>query len=48
MEIHSSSNIEAVLLPLALYWMILMPAIGVCLLSNATMYTESGNVEEES
>ncbi|WP_082098510.1 MULTISPECIES: hypothetical protein [unclassified Methanosarcina] len=45
-EISKWSSIEAVLLPLAFYWTICMPAIGVCFLSKATMYG-ADNVQEE-
>jgi len=38
-EISKWSSIEAVLLPLAFYWAICMPAIGVCFVSKAIMYT---------
>ncbi|AKB78015.1 hypothetical protein MSHOH_1532 [Methanosarcina horonobensis HB-1 = JCM 15518] len=46
-EISRWASIEAVVLPLIFYWTILMPAIGVCFLSNATMYRENDNSEEE-
>lgn len=48
LEISRWSSIEAVLLPLVFYWTVLLPAIGVCFLSKATMYMEDGNAEEES
>lgn len=48
LEISRCSSIEAVLLPLVFYWTVLMPAIGVCFLSKATMYIEGDNAEEES
>ncbi len=48
LEISRLSSIEAVLLPLVFYWTVLLPAIGVCFLSKATMYMEGGNAEEES
>jgi hypothetical protein len=38
-EISKWSSIEAVLLPLAFYWAICMPAIGVCFVSKAVTYT---------
>lgn len=47
-EISRWSSIEALLLPLAFYWTILMPAIGVCFLSEATMYREDDNTQDES
>lgn len=48
MEIFSQASVEAVISPLAFYWTVLMPAIGVCFLSKATMYGISYNAEEES
>ncbi|MHC1754280.1 MAG: hypothetical protein AB9861_02415 [Methanosarcina sp.] len=45
-EVSKWSSIEAVLLPLALYWTILMPAIGVCFVSKAAMYRENDNIQE--
>ncbi|WP_232308497.1 hypothetical protein [Methanosarcina lacustris] len=38
-EISKWSSIETVLLPLAFYWTVCMPAIGVCFVSKAIMYT---------
>jgi len=38
-EISKWSSIETVLLLLAFYWAICMPAIGVCFVSKAVMYT---------
>jgi hypothetical protein len=45
-EVSKSSSIEAVLLPLAFYWTILMPAIGVCFVSKTAMYRENDNTQE--
>jgi hypothetical protein len=45
-EISRWASIEAVLPPLAFYLTILMPAIGVCFLSKATMYRENNNAQE--
>lgn len=47
-EIFSHASVEAVIFPLAFYWTVLMPAIGVCFLSKATMYGIIYNEEEES
>ena len=47
-EISRWSSIEALLLPLAFYWTFLMPAIGVCFLSGATMYRKDDNTQDES
>lgn len=46
-EVARWASVKALLLPLALYLTILMPAIGVCLLSKATMYGINDNAEEE-
>lgn len=47
-EISRWASIEAVILPLAFYWTVLMPAIGVCFLSKATMDREDDDADEES
>jgi hypothetical protein len=46
LEISRHSSIEAVLLPLAFYWTVMMPSIGVCFFSKATMYRENDNSQE--
>ncbi|WP_082088084.1 hypothetical protein [Methanosarcina sp. WWM596] len=45
-DISKWSSIEAVLLPLAFYWVICISAIGVCFLSKAVMYREDDNTQE--
>lgn len=47
MEIHRWASVEAVLLPLAFYLTVLMPAIGVCFLSKSTMCGVIDNEKEE-
>jgi len=47
-EISRWSSIEDLLLPLVFYLVILMPAMGVCFLSKATMYRRNEDAEEES
>lgn len=46
-EISGGASVEAVLLPLAFYLTVLMPAIGVCLLSKSTMYGVNDYEKEE-
>lgn len=46
-EIARWSSIEDLLLPLAFYLIILMPAMGVCFLSKATMYRRNEDEEED-
>jgi hypothetical protein len=46
-EISKESSIDGVMLPLIFYWDICLPAIGVCLLSKATMH-RNNNDEQES
>lgn len=45
-EIYRWASIEETLLPLAFYWTVLMPAIGICFLSKVTMYRENDNEQE--
>jgi hypothetical protein len=46
-EIARWSSIEDLLLPLVFYLVILMPAMGVCFLSKATMYRRNDDAEKE-
>lgn len=47
-EISRWKSVEAIFLPLAFYWTVLMPATGVCFLSKSSMYRENNDLEEES